>query len=324
MTNPLVSVIIPVYNAEKYIAEAITSVINQTWPNIEIIIIDDGSTDRSLEIAKAFSGEKIKVYTQPNQGATVARNYGLKESRGDYIQFLDADDLLSSDKIEGQVLRLNGSLTHVCVCNTIHFTDGENHLDIPITHEWFAEESDNPVDFLLKLYAGDEVMPGYGGMIQPNAWLTPKNLIEKAGPWKEFKCPDDDGEFFCRVLLASDGVKFSSKGLNYYRKFKHQQSLSGQRDHTAVKNIVLAIDLKYSNLKASTNDPIVDTIFARHYWWTGVNIYPQFKTLSQQCINKAKQLGYKGTKYIGGNAGHTIAKFFGWKTARLLSYYKHR
>ena len=69
----------------------------------------------------------------------------------------------------------------------------------------------------MKLYTGNDIKPGYGGMIQPNAWLTPRALIDKAGMWNEFRSPDDDGEFFCRVVLASAGIKFSDTGINYYR-----------------------------------------------------------------------------------------------------------
>src|SRR5271165_3187575 len=101
---PLVSVIIPVYNSEKYLAESIESAIGQTWSSKEIIVVDDGSTDNSFEIARKFAGRpEVKVVTQENRGAAAARNAGLKEAKGEFIQFLDADDLLSADKIESQM-----------------------------------------------------------------------------------------------------------------------------------------------------------------------------------------------------------------------------
>lgn len=321
--SPLVSIIIPVYNSEKYLAECIESAVAQTWPNREIIIIDDGSTDNSLKIAQNYSGVSgVKIITQKNKGASAARNTGLKEAKGDYIQFLDADDLLSQNKIESQVKYLNESNDHLALCRTVHFFDRNDHLKGTITNEWFCTDSNNPIDFLMKLYAGEDEMPGFGGMIQPNAWLTPRKLIEKAGPWNEFRCPDDDGEFFCRVILASGGIKFSSEGINYYRKYKSIGSLSGQRSFEAIENIIASINFKYGYLKERTNDPILDRIFARHYWWTGVTAYPQYKTLSKYCIEMGKKLGYAGEKYVGGPAGHFLTRFLGWRAARIVAYYQ--
>lgn len=324
MTRPLVSIIIPVYNTEKHLAACLRSAIEQTWPETEIIVVDDGSTDSSLQIARGFESEMVKVIAQKNKGASAARNTGLKEAQGDYIQFLDADDLLSADKMESQVKALNGSTTRVTLCRTVHFFDGDNPQQGVVPNDWFCADNDNPVDFLIKLYAGEDEMPGFGGMVQPNAWLTPRALIDKAGLWNEFRCPDDDGEFFCRVILASEGVKFSDKGINYYRKYKSEGSLSGQKSFEAMENIIASIDLKYGYLKERTNDPILHRVFARHYWWTGVGTYPLFKDLSAYCIKKATQLGYKGQKYMGGPTGHALAGVFGWKLIRFMAYWHQR
>ncbi|MCD6661725.1 MAG: glycosyltransferase family 2 protein, partial [Lentimicrobium sp.] len=100
---PLVSIIIPAYNAERFIRETLDSVVNQTWPDIEVFVVDDGSRDKTVEIARTYESEKLKVFTQKNQGACVARNKGLSMSKGKYLQFLDADDVISLDKIEKQV-----------------------------------------------------------------------------------------------------------------------------------------------------------------------------------------------------------------------------
>ena len=224
MDNCLVSVIIPVYNAGKYLDVCIQSVINQTWPNTEIILVDDGSTDDSLKIAKKYLvNANVKVIEQKNSGAAVARNAGLKLAKGDYIQFLDADDLLSPNKIEGQIACLNGSVKQVAICRAVHFNDGDNYDQGIISDGWFCSDNNNTVDFLIKLYAGKEIMPGYGGIILIHSWLTPMAIIEKAGLWNEKLSLDDDGEFFCRVVLAADGVKYSEKGFSYYRKFNHGQ-----------------------------------------------------------------------------------------------------
>ena len=99
----LVSILIPAYNSERWITPCIQSALRQTWQPKEIIVVDDGSTDSTLQVARQFSSKGIQVLTQPNQGASVARNTAFAACQGDYIQWLDADDLLEPDKIERQM-----------------------------------------------------------------------------------------------------------------------------------------------------------------------------------------------------------------------------
>lgn len=101
--QPLVSIITPAYNAEKYIAETIQSVINQTYKNWELIIIDDGSTDNTSKIINSFKDKRILLSYQKNQGVSVARNLGLSLVQGKYITFLDADDILPPRSLEVRV-----------------------------------------------------------------------------------------------------------------------------------------------------------------------------------------------------------------------------
>ena len=91
-----ISIIVPVYNVEDYIERCLYSLVNQTYKNIEIIVINDGSTDKSLEIAKKFceKDSRIKIYTKKNGGLSAARNFGLKKITGDYVMFVDSDDWL--------------------------------------------------------------------------------------------------------------------------------------------------------------------------------------------------------------------------------------
>src|SRR2546421_1094622 len=104
----LVSILIPAYNAEKWIGDSIKSALSQTWPQTEIIIVDDESSDNTLHIAKQYESRSVKVLTQPHAGASAARNKALSFAQGEYIQWLDADDLLAPDKISKQ-LRLTDS-----------------------------------------------------------------------------------------------------------------------------------------------------------------------------------------------------------------------
>ena len=106
VANPLVSVIIPTYNRDEFIGETIQSVLDQTFRDFEIIIIDDGSTDGTADVVKTFSDDRVKYIYQENRGRSNARNHGLKKAAGRYIAFLDSDDLYLPGKLELQVVYL--------------------------------------------------------------------------------------------------------------------------------------------------------------------------------------------------------------------------
>ena len=101
--SQLVSILIPAYNAQYWIPDTIRSALAQKWANTEVIIVDDGSRDSTLEIARRFESARVKVVAQENRGAAAARNRALSLAQGDYIQWLDADDLLAPDKISEQL-----------------------------------------------------------------------------------------------------------------------------------------------------------------------------------------------------------------------------
>ena len=100
---PLVSILIPAYNAGKWIGDTIRSGLSQTWPRKEIILVDYGSSDNTLLIAKHFESMFVKILSQENKRASAARNMALEDAQGDYIQWLDADDLVVPDKISAQM-----------------------------------------------------------------------------------------------------------------------------------------------------------------------------------------------------------------------------
>ena len=107
--SPRVSIIIPCRNGAAWLGEAIESCLGQSWPNLQIIVVDNGSTDGSLDLAKRYEARGITVLTCERAGASAARNVGLKHADGDLIQFLDADDILDADKIRRQVERLDAA-----------------------------------------------------------------------------------------------------------------------------------------------------------------------------------------------------------------------
>jgi glycosyltransferase involved in cell wall biosynthesis len=320
--QPLVSIIIPVYNAEKYLEETINSAINQTWPNKEIIIIDDGSTDRSLKIAQSFNIKIIRIYQQKNKGASAARNKGLLEAKGTYIQFLDADDLLSANKINNQVKQLLGHTNTLSICPVIHFNENSEALEKlkPDSYELnFYKKSRAPYEFLLKLYGAEN---NQGSMIPIHSWLTPTNLINKAGKWNEALTINDDGEFFCRVVLQSKEILVTKQTVCYYRKHLINLSLSSGKDKRSVDSQHESILLKKKHLKSvNKNDKRVDYVTAKGLMELLMITYPEYKKLSGDILLEIKRSGVAiGAPLLGGKTIEIIKKIFGWKVARILQY----
>ena len=198
--QPLVSVIIPLYNSEEYIAETIKSALNQTYKHIEVIVVDDGSTDNSLAVAKQYESEKVRVYHQENSGAPVARNYGFRLSKGQYIQYLDSDDLLTPHKIEKQVEALSKKDDDAIATSSVFVDkDGVQSLwPMPeIYHDFIIG-----FDLLVNLWV--HFVPS----LVPGVYLTPRSLVEKTGGWDETLRKNQDGDFFARILENAGEVVF--------------------------------------------------------------------------------------------------------------------
>lgn len=317
MYEPLVSIIIPVFNAEKYLAETLKSALNQTWPNKEIIVVNDGSTDSSLAIAESFQQAGVQLITQTKKGASAARNAGLKKAQGEYIQFLDADDIISVNKIETQIQVLQNHPACICFCATVHFKNGTDYKTYQPKHDWLSANPNDPVDFLIRLYSNVD------NMVQPNAWLTPRKVIDRAGLWNENLSVDDDGEFFCRVVLASKGVVYAPKAVNYYRKYFNRNSLSAQLNLYGFESALKSLDLKQQHLSIKYKPQLIKQIFASHYWNIALTAYPRYKKLSARAIVQAKAGNYTGRKYIGGPVSNLLSKFFGWQIMRYISYIRY-
>ncbi len=321
MENPLVSIIIPLYNSSNHIIETVESALNQTWKNTEIIIVDDGSTDNSLAIAKTLSSTNVKIFSQDNKGASAARNLGLKNAKGDYIQYLDADDLLSAEKIEKQILALKDKPEQIAMCPTIYFLDGENPFKNQTTARKTAfmySTSDN-FNFLLNLYG----VNGNGSMVTIHSWLTPKKIIDEIGPWNEELSVDDDGEYFCRVILKASGIVYTPDIYNYYRKYKNGNNLANQSNIDAIESIFNALILKENHLLSVKKDETIKYTFAQAYFKLAVGCYPKYKILSKKIMDKANLNSEIKTKlFIGSKSADFIANNFSWKLVKYIQYLK--
>lgn len=210
MAIPLVSVVIPAYNGSRFISQTLASVLGQTWTHLEIIVVDDGSTDDTVERIRSFSDARIRLIETGNHGATAARNRGYRHSTGAFVQFLDHDDLLHPCKIQIQMDRLLASEPGCVACGSWE-TFNDTASDARRQPEVLWRDG-APFEWLLSARGGDGIMP-------TGAWLTPRALIDRAGPWDEtlLRNTDDDGEFYSRVVLASTQVLFCEDAIFYYR-----------------------------------------------------------------------------------------------------------
>jgi len=207
--KPLVSILIPAYNAEEFIADAIRSAIAQTWQRKEIIIVDDGSRDGTAEVVRRFASTDVVFVSKENQGAAATRNLAFQLSQGDYIQWLDADDLLAPDKIERQLAALReGDGKRILLSSSWgRFSYETKRARFVPTSLW---QDLVPAEWLLRKLREHHCM-------QTATWLTSRELAEAAGSWDTRLHVDDDGEYFCRVLLASEGVRFVPEARVYHR-----------------------------------------------------------------------------------------------------------
>lgn len=203
----LASIVIPCYNAQKWIAAAIESCLHQTYSPIEIIVIDDGSSDNSLEIVKRY-GDRIRWETGPNQGGNYARNRGFALSQGDYIQFLDADDILLPEKIEQQVRCFEETQADVVYSDwryQFHQPDQKIELgDIKVCGP--------KQDFFEELLSNKRWIPII-------CTLFTREIVERSGGWDEELEAAQDRDFL--ILTAFAGAKFAySPGCHsLYRRY---------------------------------------------------------------------------------------------------------
>ena len=323
MSRPLVSVLIPAYNAEQTVAETVTSVLNQTHPHVEVVVVDDGSTDGTLDVLRPFEASGVRVIAQENAGACVARNRALAEAQGDYLQYLDADDLLSPDKIE-RALDLLAASPDGClaICGTVYFEDGTDPDEGRFSRGDAAVNGDDPVQWLIDLWTPNRRW----GMTPLHAWLIPRDVADQAGPWDPAVTQDQDGEYSARVLLASRGVRWEPEGRAYYRKFAHDKSVSSGRSARHLLGRLRSIDSKVRHVLPLTTDANrtqAAAVLARQYRDVAFHAYPTHRAVFQEAEWKAKRLGWYDMKFHHRTRMRHVERLAGWKVAKRLSHSFH-
>ncbi|MBI1883173.1 MAG: glycosyltransferase family 2 protein [Chlamydiae bacterium] len=307
--KPLISILIPVYNAEKWLSETLRSAVDQTWSRKEIIIVDNNSMDQSLAIAKNFESPLVKVITQPKRGAAAARNHALREAQGDFIQYLDADDILAPDKIEIQVRRLLSERSETIATsswsrfyNNIHTSRFEQYPDY--------RDYSSPIDWLLQSWNGNGTVPLF-------SWVFPRTVIDRCGLWNEDLSLNDDMEYVTRALLKSSNIAFCPMARGYYRS-DWGNGLSARRDRTALESYYLACKLCTQQLLAFENSYSTRRACSDLWQYFAYRVYPDALDLAHSAEFIAKSFGKTNLKLKGSKTFKFLAKLFHWKFAKRI------
>ncbi len=303
-----VSVIIPCYNAARYVGETLDSVRRQTWPNLEVIVVDDGSTDDSVRIIETFAELGLTLIRQSNRGQTAALNVGLARATGDFVQYLDADDLLDPDKIEIQMARL--TVAPRCVASARWGRFYERPEDTSFEAETVSRDLAS-LDWLVESRANGL------GMMFPALWLVPMPIARAAGAWREDLTLNNDAEYFTRVLLAAERVLFCEGARCRYRS-GISGSLSGRKTpaHWASQEKVIELCQQYVLAKDS-REP-ARRGFSLSWQHLAHACYPYDPLLAERALERAHALHQETILPRGGPTFMILSRLIGWRAARRL------
>jgi len=311
--NILISVIIPVYNAERYLKESIESVLNQTYPNKEIIIVDDCSSDTSFEIAKSFQSDLVQVYKlNKNSGQSATSNYGITKSKGSFIKLFDADDLMNKEHLMDQYLAIKDQPSHIAAGQIKRFFN--NDLNTAL-HEPLANWSNlPPLEWLLIDY-------GKGlGMMQCGMFLIPREILVQSGYWDPSISMINDFEFFPRLLFLSEKIIFTEKALVYYRS-GNKGSLSNHLSIKSLESAHRALKKTSALILSKENSQRSKQILAMYWGDWAYTFYGLHAKLYRSAILEYKKLS--GKEYRPKNSGYTKISdlIIGWKLTKKIKNY---
>lgn len=306
--KPLVSILIPAYNAEGWIADTLRSAVAQTWERKEIIVVDDGSTDQTHAIARQFEAQGVLVVRQENRGASAARNKAFALSHGDYIQWLDADDLLSPDKIANQMDLVKQGVSKQTLLSSAwaRFMYRVHRAEFTPTALWCDL---TPVEWLLRKM-------GQNIYMQTATWLVSRELTEAAGPWDTRLLGDDDGEYFCRVLLVSNGVKFVPNARVYYRSFGYDSLSYVGKSIRKSEAHWLSMQLHIGYLRSLEKSERVNDACLQYLRAWPLYFYPENHNVVRQAELMATEFGQQLGVPVLSWKYSWVEKLFGWGIAK--------
>lgn len=308
--DPLVSVLIPCYNAGKWVAEAIQSALDQTWPQKEVIAIDDGSTDASVDVIRSF-GQRIRWETGPNRGGNHARNRGFELSRGDVIQFLDADDFILPQKVQRQVEALQVSGAGIVYEDWQRFDELNDG-----TRRWYPVEiSGAQQDILVSLL---------GGWIPAvQSFLFSRSVLEHVGHWDEKLTSAQDWDLHIRLALSGVTYHYLPGCHSIVRRpaVPTVHTLNPQRLHDNVVRILQRTESVLAETGRMTEE--LKNAMALSYFRSARTLFPHNRTRFRELVREAQRLS---TSFVEGQPPlyRAVASLVGVSTAEQLAFIRRR
>jgi Glycosyltransferases, probably involved in cell wall biogenesis len=198
--------VIPCYNAARFVGDAITSILDQSWPRVEVVVVDDGSSDTSAEVIGGFGDRVKRIRLDANRGGSFARNRGAELSTGELLLFLDADDLLRSDTLEGMVKASRAHPDALIACRFSYLV---------ADNDGWKQVSARP-----RLYAGGDQLLAWleGNWSPPCCILWPRHVLLRVGGWNESLTRNDDGDLVMRALSKNTRIVSANGGEAFYRR----------------------------------------------------------------------------------------------------------
>lgn len=306
MSFEKVSILVPVYNAAPYLAAALDSMLAQDYPNLEIVAVDDGSSDNSDLILSQYS-RRIISFSQRNAGASAARNRAFEESSGTYVLFMDADDLIGPSHISSLVTAVKrGKTGAISFSRWARFYDDPSN---PITPSYVIEKNLSGVEWLLADWS-------YGlGMMQSGMFLLPRLTLERLGGWDERLSLIDDFEFFSRMFSSCPTMCFAAEATLLYRT-SVSGSLSGRKSRHAVESQFLSLMLGTGHLLAAEDSQRTRRACANVLQQFDYGHYPQHPDLRAKARDRVQQLGGADVAPVGPPNFHRLRRVIGWRAAR--------
>lgn len=312
--RPLVSVLIPCFNAARYVGAALESVLAQTYAPIEVIVVDDGSTDGSAaEIAK-FTDRGVALHTQASGNAAATRNRAYALSRGAFVLFLDADDMIAPDHVGALLARLEPGTRAVAMGQWDRFAQDPGEARFPVRPGY--HDASGP-DWLCDDWLGG------APMTQCGTFLIPRRLLEEVGGWDERLSLIDDFEFFARVLSNCGGSRFAPEARLYYRSGVGG-SLSGQTSRKAAESAALSLLTGTGHLLAARDDACTRRAAANMLKTFDYTFYPAFRVLRRTLDVRIRELGGSDLEPVGPPGFHALRRWIGWRPARRIQQLRDR
>lgn len=280
----LVSVVIPAYNSEKYIAKAINSVLSQTMSEFELIIVDDGSTDNTEKKIRAFNDKRIKYFYQPNAGPSAARNFGIKQSRGEFIAFLDADDAFMPRKLEFQLKSFKKDTGMVY-------------------HSFYLQYEGKAAKSLVKFKHNDDYIKQlltdpFNSIAYPSTVMVRKEFMERAGMFNSERKIAEDWDMWLR-MAAICGTEYINMPLT--ERFIPKTSITRTIDF---------------NVEKDNQVRVVSEFIETHCRYEKY----KNKALSTILCNYSKRHFYKNNKVPDENAVQSLKDALSLNPSSLLEY----